>query len=314
MAYRRLPNSTPQRLRALMAIYNRAAATPPAQLPFKQETIDRLNVFYPAYHQKITDMAKALSAQAGITAQVITAKQAATWLVLDFIDALQNAIRRGAFDASVRALYDLPMEKRQRPKLQSEQDIITWGENIHDGETKRISLGGAPITFPSLAEVDAATQDFKTKNLQQSEKKYAYDNAQEAVQTENQKADKLILKCWNEIESEYDVGDKPSLRRKAREWGVVYVPRKGEKVDPKEYSIKGKITDQATGKPIQDAELKVLQTGETVLSEKNGTYLLPHLPPGNYTIVISKEGLQTRAIPNVQVSEGKVTTLNPELA
>lgn len=314
MAYRRLPNSTPQRLRALLAMYNRAAVTPPSQLPFKQETIDRLNAFYPAYHQKITDMAKALSAQASITSQVITAKQAATWLVLDFMDALQNAIRRGAFDASVRVLYGLPMEKRQRPKLQSEQDIITWGEDIHDGETKRISLGGAPITFPSLAEVDAATLDFKTKNLQQSEKKYAYDTSQEAVQTENKKADKLILKCWNEIESEYDVGDKPSLRRKAREWGIIYVPRKGEKIDPKEYSIKGKITAQATGKPVADAEIKLLQTGETVLSEKNGSYLIPHLPPGIYTVVVSKEGMQTRALTGITVSEGKVTTLNVELA
>jgi len=230
MAYRQLPNSTPRRYRALKAIMDRKAVTLPANLPFTQATIDRLNVFFPAYHDAIQNLSTTLYNQTSITVKVVKAKQLATWFLNDFIDALQNAIRRGTIAPNFRALYSLPIEKRFRPQIKTEQDVLEWAVNIHDGETERIAQGGVPITFPSLAEVDAATGDFRTKNLQQSNDKNAYDKAQEAVQAENKKADLLILKCWNEIESEYDVGDKPSLRRKAREWGVIYVPRKGEKV------------------------------------------------------------------------------------
>ncbi|MGE0637957.1 MAG: hypothetical protein AB7P01_16055 [Bacteroidia bacterium] len=234
MAYRRLPKSTSERVSALKHIQMRKAATPPANLPFRQATMDQFDLFYPQYIDKVNNLGKTLAAQSGITSKVVKSKRFAMLLLRDFMDALQNAIRRGTFSASVRALYGLPVEKRYIPKLRSEQDVITWAENIHQGETKRIALGGAPIPFPSLAEVDAATTDFKTNNNQQSNAKNAYDLAQEAVAAQNKIASQLILRCWNEIESEYDVGDKPSLRRKAREWGVVYVPRKGEKTDPNE--------------------------------------------------------------------------------
>jgi len=229
MVYRRLPTTTPQRQRVLRQINDRKAVTPPANLPFRASTIAQFDLFYPLYMEKVNNIGKTLAAQSGKTAQVTAAKIIARLFILDFIDALQNAIRRGTFEASVRALYGLKVEKRHRPKVLTEQDILNWADNIHTGETKRIALGGAPVAFPSLADVDAAAGDFRTKNNQQSNDKFIYDNAQEALAAENKKADLLILKCWNEIESEYDTGDKPSLRRKAREWGVIYVERKAKK-------------------------------------------------------------------------------------
>ncbi len=229
MVYRRLPNSTPQRLMTLSYLHERVAVTPPAQVPLTAATIERLNTFFPQYHQKTKEVNVALYRQASQTTRVVQAKKLAYWLVLDFIDAVQNAVRRGFFPASVRSYYGLPIERRARPNLNTEADIIERGEQVVRGEAERVARGGVPVTFPAIADVAAAVEDFNQKNLQQSNVKDAYDRAQEALAADNEKADKLILKCWNEIEAAFDEGDKPSLRRKAREWGVVYVERKKKK-------------------------------------------------------------------------------------
>lgn len=313
MPTRQLPNSNPKRYRALRMINDRKTVTPPAEIPVTPPTVARFDLFFPNYKAKILAVASALSAQGAATTLVKAAKQLGAWLVDDFYEALQRAIRRGEFNSDVRALYGLELSETNTPKIVTEQDVIDWGENAHDGETVRTAAGGAPITFPSLAQMDLAVTDFKTKNLTQAAAKTTYDNAQQALETDNTEADKLILKCWNEIETYFDDGDKPSMRRQAREWGVVYIPRKGETLDPSEFSVKGKISDQVTGNGVEDAEIRVIETNETTLSESNGDYLVTYLTPGNYNLEITKPGYETETIP-VSVTAGAITDLNIELS
>ncbi len=313
MPSRKLPNSNPKRYRALRMINDRKTVTPPAEVPLNSATIMRFDLFFPTYKSKILAIAAALSAQGAASALVKTAKQLAGWVVDDFYEALQRAVRRGVIDAAQRPLYSLDMNETGTPKLSSEQDILDWGEHAHDGETARVAGGGVPITFPSLAELDNATADFKTKNLNQAAAKTAYDNAQQALVTDNTEADKLVLKCWNEIETNFDEGDKPSMRRQAREWGVVYIPAKGETLDPDEFSVKGKVTDLNTGNGIEDVELKVVQTSETILSESNGDYLITYLLPGIYTLEASKAGYTAQTLPGIVVTAGNITGLDIEL-
>lgn len=312
MPTRQLPNSNPKRYRALRMINDRKTVTPPAEVPITSPTVTRFDLFFPAYKAKILAVAAALSAQGAATTLVRAAKQLGAWLVDDFYEALQRAIRRGEFAADVRALYGLELSETKNPKISTEQDVIAWGEFAHDGETVRTGAGGAPITFPSLLQVDTAVNDFKTKNLTQAAAKTTYDNVQQALETNNTEADKLILKCWNEIETYFDDGDKPSMRRQAREWGVVYIPRKGETLDPNEFSVKGKITDQLTGNGVEDAEIRVVETNETTLSESNGDYLVTYLTPGNYNLEITKPGYEVETIP-AGVTAGEITELDIEL-
>jgi hypothetical protein len=313
MPSRRLPDSNPKRYRALRMINDRKTVTPPAEVPVTPPTVIRFDLFFPAYKAKILAVAAALSAQGAATALVKAAKQLGAWLVDDFYEALQRAIRRAEFNSDVRALYGLELSETNTPKIVTEQDVLDWGENAHDGETVRTGAGGAPITFPSLLQMDTAVNDFKTKNLTQAAAKTTYDNAQQALETDNTEADKLILKCWNEIETYFDEGDKPSMRRQAREWGVVYIPRKGETLDPNEFSVKGKITDQVSGNGIEDAEIRVVETNETTLSESNGDYLVTYLTPGNYNLEITKPGYETETLP-VTVVVNEITELDAELS
>jgi hypothetical protein len=54
------------------------------------------------------------------------------------------------------------------PSVGSDENINLWAKNLTECETQLIADVGAPITFPSIAEVNLATGNFLTLSLQQS--------------------------------------------------------------------------------------------------------------------------------------------------
>jgi hypothetical protein len=169
--------------------------------------------------------ANALQSQTSLTAQVVEARSLASLYIRHFVENMFNAIKRGVFENNVKAFYQIDLSSNVLPQVNTDEKIHFWAKNIAEGEAARIAAGGLPIQFPSIAEVNAATGNFKDLNLQQSLAKDAFDEAQEALSILNPDADKLILRIWNEVEATYNEGNIPSMRRKARQWGVVYVNR-----------------------------------------------------------------------------------------
>lgn len=311
MPKRRLPRTDAQRHSALRNAKKRKdRIPPPVVIPFTAATILRLDTFQPIYKTKYDAVDTAKNTQTTLTATVNNTRKLAIYNEQDFIEALNRAIRRELFLPTVRTLYKLAVDDTTLPYIGSENDVITWGENIESGETARIAAGGAPITFPSLADVNAAVAAFDNANALQANAKEAFDAAQELLEVENPEADKLILKLWNEIETAFDEGDKASMRRKAREWGVVYIPSPGEVISPDDFSITGKITDAVTGTALNEVLVTVIETGAEALSESNGDYFVSVQPPGTYTLLVEKTGYYPLTIPNVQVTAGSLTTKN----
>lgn len=228
MPTRRLPQTNVTRLKALSNAKERMDVTPAPQMPLTADTQAKITAQQPAYQEKFKNETTTLQAQASLTAEVSVARNLASVFIRHFIEALFNAIRRGTFANNAKAYYHLDISSDVLPSVSSDENINLWANNLADGETQRIADGGAPITFPSIAEVNAATSNFLALSLQQSLAKTTHDEAQEALNALNQEADKLILKTWNEIETAYNEGDIPSMRRKAREWGVVYVNDNGK--------------------------------------------------------------------------------------
>lgn len=310
MPQRRLPKSETALLKAMRTGKDRKDSVPaPLVIPYSAATIAKLDAFYPAYKAKVLAVEAALQAQTSATSSVKDGRQVAIWLISDFFSALQSAIRRKKFDPTVRAFYGLAVSDGRIPTLTTEEDIIHWGENAADGEAARIAAGGAPITFPSIAEVNTAVSNFKNPNLAQANAKEAYDAAQEVLLADRAEADKLVLKMWNETEAAFDEGDKASMRRKAREWGVIYVPLPGEAPNPAEFSIAGKITD-SNGHKLDEATVYVEETDMVFTSEASGDYFITLQPPGTYTVQARKNGFHTITTPGVVVTAGVVTTLN----
>ena len=314
MPTRRLPNSAATRLKAMRTGKDRKDAIPaPLVIPYTAATAAKLDLFYPAYKLKVEAMELALQAQTNVSATVQDTRQMAEWLISDFFSALQSAIRRKLFNATVRAYYGLAVSDEKIPRIKTEADIVFWGDKAATGEAARIAAGGAAITFPSIAEVNTAVNNFKNPNQAQANAKEAYDAAQEAVEADKAEADKLILKMWNETETAFDDGDKPSMRRKAREWGVIYVPTPGETPSPDDYSIIGTITDAATGNPINEVVVAIENTPVVALTDAQGKYFIGVQPAGTCSLIIYKGGYQVKNVPDVTIAAGVITTYNATL-
>jgi len=193
----------------------------------------------------------------------------------------------------------------------SDTALVQGANTYNDGETERTGNGGDPITFPDLADINVHVDAFKAANQLQSTYKSDYDTAQETLAAANPATDVLILQLWNSIEATYDTGDKPSMRRKAREWGVVYVPSAGEAPSGEDFSLVGLIKDSATNLPIAQAEIKIENaiTVETYFTDEDGMFYLPTVPSGQYDL---KCGHFSYVLYNavVMLVEGEVQELN----
>ncbi len=72
----------------------------------------------------------------------------------------------------------------------------------------------------------------KSTNSGKPTAKDAYDGEQADVSNLRPAADQLIKDIWDEVEFSLRQLDAPSLRRRAREWGVTYALRPGEPEEP----------------------------------------------------------------------------------
>jgi len=310
MPRRRLPRTNDERNAALTRAKERKDDTvDPTLIPYTSATITKLDLAQPQYVLKLGKVAAALSQQADSTAKVTEWRTLASYFVADMLEAMQRAVRRKTFVPSDRAYYQLPVGEAQTPRLRTDAEVLEWGQKTLQGEADRVAAGGAPITFPSAAEVQTAFNDFKQGNLQQAALKTVYDTAQQVVQEANPDVDKLILKLWNETETFFDEGDKASMRRKAREWGVVYVPSQGETPLPEDYSLLG-TAHLADGTPLANVKVTVVELGIDTTTDTDGSFYFGVLLPGTYTVVATLEGYLDVTLPGTIISEGAITELN----
>ena len=174
-------------------------------------------------------LAPLLRAQTTATTTVNTAFTTLARAISHFIQVFNFAVARGVFTASDRTFYQLDESSDVVPPLSSGADVRLWGARIASGEAARVAAGGAAMAMPTAGQVAAAFSTYTTAEATQTSAKTAYDNGQEAVGTQRPATDALILDLWDTIEFNLRANDPSSLRRKAREWGVVYV---GDEEEP----------------------------------------------------------------------------------
>jgi hypothetical protein len=74
--------------------------------------------------------------------------------------------------------------------------------------------------------------------------------------------------------------------------------------------ISGKVTDKKTGETLIGLTVKVEGTTNGVFTDVEGRYTLNNLKTGKQAIIFSYIGYKGKNITDVEVAEGKVTTLN----
>ena len=79
-------------------------------------------------------------------------------------------------------------------------------------------------------------------------------------------------------------------------------------------SIRGVIYDKDFDAPMPGVQILIAETDQKAETSDQGNFLLNEVPPGAYTIVISKEGYTRQVKGDVVVSEGQMTEIEASLS
>ena len=220
---RQLPNSNPKRRTALKAAKTKRDNSPIATDVLRASTIARLDIVAVKYNnaQKKIDDSLVLSTKANAAKDL--SKADLHLFAGSYIIVLNQAIRRNEIPKEDRAYYELDINSDVLPYMDSEEALKQVGENIIDGDAKRVLAGGVPMTNPTAAQVKTKYDKFVADLIVASERTDELDQNREDLEKHNPDADEVILSVWDEVESYYNKEPIESKRANAREWGVVYV-------------------------------------------------------------------------------------------
>jgi hypothetical protein len=138
------------------------------------------------------------------------------------------AVNRGDLPKSTRTFYGLDERNRKVPCLNSESEIVEWGERIISGENNRVQQGLSPITNPTIAVVKVRYENFMDGYKFQKTLKKTSNLRLNKLGELRVEADKIILQVWNEVEETFKDLPEDLKREKASEYGIQYVYRKNE--------------------------------------------------------------------------------------
>jgi hypothetical protein len=228
MPYRRLPNTDAARIRAMKTALEKGTEIPPYKMAFSTKTFIRLQKFLPLFEHTIQLQRQAVASQNKKNKDYIEIVKKARVYMTHFIRVMNMAIFRGDLPAETRAYYGLATNESIVPSLNTENELISWGRRIIEGEEFRIRKGGSPITNPTIAVVKVRFGNFiEAYNFHLTLAKQTLDYTERTSDTRRE-ADEIILQLWNEVEaSQGSLSD--DMRKKAcEEYGLIYFYRKNE--------------------------------------------------------------------------------------
>lgn len=228
MPYRRLPNTDSARRRALMKAFEKGRELPPFKLAFSQSTFQRVQSFLPSWEKAMYEAKQAYSNQVKRNKDYLRVQKKAKLYISHFIQVVNMAIMRGDLPENERSLFGMHEDMTKLPLLNSESDLIKWGEKLIHGENLRKGKGLSPITNPTIAVVRVRYEQFLDAYKFQKTLQKNYSRAQEHLASMRKEADDIILNVWNEVEAHYSNLTDKERRTKAEEYGLSYVFRKTE--------------------------------------------------------------------------------------
>ncbi len=228
MPYRRLPNTDSARLKAMKCALEKGQELPPNKMSYSQKNIVRLRKFLPHFEHSIQLQRLSVASQSIKSKDYIDAIWKARMYLTHFIRVMNMAVLRGDLPAETRAFFGLATNESVVPALNTENDLVSWGKRIIEGEEFRIKKGGSPITNPTIAVVRVRFEKFiETYNYHKSLIKKTLDYA-ERTNDMRKEADDLILQIWNEVEEKHSSLPEEIRKKESEEYGLVYFYRKTE--------------------------------------------------------------------------------------
>jgi hypothetical protein len=228
MPYRRLPNTDAARKKALTIAYEMGRELPPFKLPFSQSTFQRVQSFLPSFEKAMYETKQAYINQVRRNKEYLRVQKKAKLYISHFIQVVNMAIMRGDLPENERSYLGMHDDMTHLPALNSESDIIKWGEKLIHGESLRKAKALSPITNPTIAVVRVRYEQFLDSYKFQKTLQKNYQRAQEYLANIRKEADDIILNVWNEVEKTFESLPEEERRAEAHNYGVAYVFRKNE--------------------------------------------------------------------------------------
>ena len=251
MPYRRLPNTDSARLKALKTALEKGENIPPKDKPFSQSSLQNLTVGLPQLESLINLQKEAYKQQTTRSVAYNYLYKKARNYVSHFIQVLNLAIIRGDLKKTARDFFGLEMETKKLPAFKTEKELIKWGKIILEGEQERILSGGNPMTNPTIGVVKVHYDNFISAYRQQKNLQEQYMRATQQVADYREKADRVILQLWNEIEASFEPNSEVLKRNLCREYGVVYFFRRNELIPDNE-----NVSEEYRKKRVVNKDLK----------------------------------------------------------
>lgn len=228
MPYRRLPNTDTARIRAMKTALALGKELPPHKLAYSSKTLVHMQRFLTQFENSLQLQRQTLASQEKKSKNHSEVSRKARMYLTHFIKVMNMAIFRGELPPETRAFYGIPTDDPTVPSLNNENELVSWGRRIIDGEVFRIKKGGSPITNPTIAVVKVRFEQYlDALNFQNIISKRGQDYSLK-VNELRKEADDIILTLWNEVESTYASLDEPERRAACENYGLVYFFRKGE--------------------------------------------------------------------------------------
>ena len=228
MPYRRLPNTDQARLRALKTAQDKGARTGLNDLAFSAKLLFDVEVFVPQFEQAIRQYQFSKERQANFGKKLTENFRMARMYLSHFLQVVNMAIARGELKPNVRTYYGLSEEDKALPEINTEQQLIQWGEKVINGEEERMGQGGSRVFNPTIAMVKVHFEKFLDNYHIHKDLVKTSQRMQEKVAQERDTADALILSIWNEVESFFNHLEPENKRKRSAEYGVVYIFRPSE--------------------------------------------------------------------------------------
>jgi hypothetical protein len=228
MPYRRLPNTDAARIRAMKEALTKGREIPPFKLAYSSKTFVRVQGFLPSFENIHQLQRQSMGYQANSSKDYQEVFKKARLYLNHFMRVMYMAVQRGEIRKDCFDFYGISDVDSNLPQLNSEKDILFWGQKVIEGEAKRLRAGRTPITNPTIAVVKVHLEKYMDAvQFQKTLQKRTSDYGTKIAEMRKE-ADDIILNIWNEVESTFSNLSEESKRAEAENYGIVYVWRKNE--------------------------------------------------------------------------------------
>lgn len=201
---------------------------PPHKLAFSSKTLVRLQNNLPQFELNIKLYRQSLASQNKKNKDYNDILKKAKIYLTHFIRVMNMAVVRGDLPLETRVYYGLEINESTVPSLNTENELLSWGRRVIEGEEFRIRKCGNPINNPTIAIVKVRFENFvEALNYHTALVKKTFDYSEKNNHLRKE-ADEIIFHLWNEIEAT-NIGQAEKIRKNLNEdYGLVYFYRKSE--------------------------------------------------------------------------------------